>query len=85
VLFVKNYLQFAADEDIDEGAENLKKDIAQRKTRVLAKRKLQFENAKTSSSENEPGVGKKKRHGGDSKKLKHKYLNVKKLNYPVST
>jgi len=46
----------------------LKKEIAQRNKRVLAKRKLKFENAKTSTSEDEPDVGKKKRHGGDSKK-----------------
>jgi len=68
VLFVKNYLQFAAGEDIDEGDQNLKKDIAQRNKRVLAKRKLKFENAKTSTSEDEPDVGKKKRHSNDSKK-----------------
>jgi len=48
VLFVKNYLHFAVGEDYDEQVEDAMKDLAERKKRTLAKRKLQLENAKTS-------------------------------------
>jgi len=68
VLFVKNYLQFAAGEDNEDSMQDAYlKHLAEK--RSLSKRKLPLQKPKTSTTEDEPldQVLKKKRHD-DSKK-----------------
>ena len=68
VLFVKNYLQFAAGEDNEDSMQDAYLKHLAEKKRSLSKRKLPLQKPKTSTSEDEPlEVLKKKRHD-DSKK-----------------